>query len=287
MSELQESLHAAGGEEEKERILLLRRWKSAMSFLTEDQRSFTILLSSSDPDFVLKTQKPLQLSFTLPTSYPAEPCHVSLLNEDIPSHIRVLVEKAINAEAKKLAGKTMVREILRWFDNNTSTIFQCALEVQSARTNPEPQKSVSLPSPWTPEEQRLLEAAMKQFPSTMEASERWASIASKVPGRTKKECIERFKEVKKALQASQRPAQGAAKDSKEEEAGREEEAATTAQESSSSSSQREWTKQEQQALESALQHGAQGEVEEDSRESAKSDYGGVLPSLPGEGQGQR
>lgn len=44
---------------------------------------------------------------------------------------------------------------------------------------------------WTSEEQKLLEQALKTFPSTV--GDRWDQIAQCIPGRTKKECMARFK----------------------------------------------------------------------------------------------
>jgi len=38
----------------------------------------------------------------------------------------------------------------------------------------------------------LLEAALKKFPASVGA-ERWAKVAAEVPGKTKKQCQERFK----------------------------------------------------------------------------------------------
>lgn len=46
---------------------------------------------------------------------------------------------------------------------------------------------------WTAEEQRALEAALMKHPASIPAKERWQSIAADVPGRTKKECVDRFK----------------------------------------------------------------------------------------------
>lgn len=46
---------------------------------------------------------------------------------------------------------------------------------------------------WTAEQQSALEAALVKHPSTMPAKERWQNIGAEVPGRTKKECVERFK----------------------------------------------------------------------------------------------
>ncbi|XP_056655489.1 dnaJ homolog subfamily C member 2 isoform X2 [Monodelphis domestica] len=47
--------------------------------------------------------------------------------------------------------------------------------------------------PWTTEEQKLLEQALKTYP--VNTPERWEKIASTVPGRSKKDCMKRYKVV--------------------------------------------------------------------------------------------
>ena len=44
---------------------------------------------------------------------------------------------------------------------------------------------------WTPEDQKLLEQALKTYPASL--ADRWDRIADCVPNRTKKECMARFK----------------------------------------------------------------------------------------------
>ncbi|XP_020785131.1 dnaJ homolog subfamily C member 2 [Boleophthalmus pectinirostris] len=55
------------------------------------------------------------------------------------------------------------------------------------------------PAPWTTEEQKLLEQALKTYP--VSTSERWEKIAAAVPGRSKKDCMKRYKELVEMVKA--------------------------------------------------------------------------------------
>jgi hypothetical protein len=46
---------------------------------------------------------------------------------------------------------------------------------------------------WSEEQQKALEAALKKYPSSMSANERWTSISKDVPGKNKKQCVDRYK----------------------------------------------------------------------------------------------
>ncbi|XP_030637517.1 dnaJ homolog subfamily C member 2 [Chanos chanos] len=54
-------------------------------------------------------------------------------------------------------------------------------------------------APWTTEEQKLLEQALKTYP--VNTPERWEKIAASVPGRTKKDCMKRYKELVEMIKA--------------------------------------------------------------------------------------
>ena len=57
-------------------------------------------------------------------------------------------------------------------------------------------------SNWTESEDEALQYGLKKFPHTLDKNERWTSIASCVPTRSKKECVARFKEIRAALMAT-------------------------------------------------------------------------------------
>ena len=55
---------------------------------------------------------------------------------------------------------------------------------------------------WTPEQQTALEAALKKYPASLDKNERWKLIAEAVPGKTKKQCVARFKDIREKVKAS-------------------------------------------------------------------------------------
>ncbi|XP_034382169.1 dnaJ homolog subfamily C member 2 [Cyclopterus lumpus] len=52
---------------------------------------------------------------------------------------------------------------------------------------------------WTTDEQKLLEQALKTYP--VSTAERWEKIAAAVPGRSKKDCMKRYKELVEMIKA--------------------------------------------------------------------------------------
>jgi len=54
---------------------------------------------------------------------------------------------------------------------------------------------------WTADQDQKLQDALAQFPASIEKNERWTSIAAAVPGKSKKQCVQRFKAIREALKS--------------------------------------------------------------------------------------
>eukprot|EP00340_Litonotus_pictus_P007736 CAMPEP_0170521924 /NCGR_PEP_ID=MMETSP0209-20121228/7342_1 /TAXON_ID=665100 ORGANISM="Litonotus pictus, Strain P1" /NCGR_SAMPLE_ID=MMETSP0209 /ASSEMBLY_ACC=CAM_ASM_000301 /LENGTH=560 /DNA_ID=CAMNT_0010809127 /DNA_START=34 /DNA_END=1716 /DNA_ORIENTATION=+ len=52
---------------------------------------------------------------------------------------------------------------------------------------------------WSENQQKALESALKKYPGSLPANERWTKIASEVPDKNKKQCVERFKFLSQKL----------------------------------------------------------------------------------------
>ena len=52
---------------------------------------------------------------------------------------------------------------------------------------------------WSPDEIKDLQAALKKFNSKMEKNERWSKISRFVATKNKKECVEKYKEIRSSL----------------------------------------------------------------------------------------
>jgi len=55
--------------------------------------------------------------------------------------------------------------------------------------------------PWSEEQDALLQEMLRKHPASMEKNERWKLIAKGVPGRTKKDCVQRFKAIREAVKS--------------------------------------------------------------------------------------
>jgi DnaJ homolog subfamily C member 2 len=86
--------------------------------------------------------------------------------------------------------------------NNASTANTPSGESSAtAATTPSNDNSGSSADGWTAEEDQQLQAGLAKYPASMDKNERWTKIAEEVPGKSKKDCVERFKTIRDALKA--------------------------------------------------------------------------------------
>lgn len=57
-------------------------------------------------------------------------------------------------------------------------------------------------SEWSEEQDKQLQAGLAKYPASMDKNERWSKIASEVTGKSKKDCVARFKAIRDALKKS-------------------------------------------------------------------------------------
>lgn len=111
----------------------------------------------------------------------------------------------IMQKAKDIAsGKKEVEETISSLDHialnshKQTTILENEVKLSQVVVS---ERDISdVPVPWTPEEQRIFEQALRTYPASLGPS-RWDQIAESLPSRTKKECLERYKELARMVQA--------------------------------------------------------------------------------------
>ena len=88
----------------------------------------------------------------------------------------------------KIEGDINLKELLQKEKKNNDK----KEEKKEEKKEDKKEEKKSNESNWTAEEQKLLEEALKKFPSSLPANERWTNIAKHV-GKTKRQCVDRYK----------------------------------------------------------------------------------------------
>ena len=114
--------------------------------------------------------------------------------------------KDIMEKAKDIAsGKKEVAEVVSSLDHiilnshKQSTILENQAKLNQV-TPSEHEPNIPTVTSWTVDEQRLFEQALRTYPATLGPS-RWDQIAECLPKRSKRECLERYKELARIVQA--------------------------------------------------------------------------------------
>merc|ERR1719495_236581 len=112
-------------------------------------------------------------------------------NNSAPRTAKDVIAKAKELQSGNFAMSSLKDEVNKMAYENSQKGQKPIVEkehVASVRTETPAEAMGFLNSdPWTPEEQKLLEQALKTFPSS--TPERWDRIAESIPGRGKKDCM--------------------------------------------------------------------------------------------------
>jgi len=150
------------------------RWEVVASFINQHSKTPEVVRTAKET--LSKAKEMQQGDF-----------HLSSLKDEVNKNAYENLEKQ---KKKEVTSKTD--------DAEGSKRFETAAEVQGLNV-----------SPWSGEEQKLLEQALKTFPASVGA-ERWDKIAECLPDRSKKDCMKRYKELAELIRAK-KAAQAAAK----------------------------------------------------------------------------
>lgn len=126
----------------------------------------------------------------------------NLCKQEVPRSKEECIEK-FNAIAKsgkptdKMAAVTTNGATATKSDASTTPSEQPAAQSQPPLT---PGES-GVEDSWTVEQDQQLQDGLAKFPATMEKNERWSKIAECVPGKSKKDCVQRFKSIREALKS--------------------------------------------------------------------------------------
>lgn len=101
------------------------------------------------------------------------------------------LDPSLKTEVNKMAFKNLEKATSAKLTQNISSDISLKDHTGKA-TTPED-------APWTADEQKLLEQALKTYGSN--TPERWDKVASLIPSRTKKECMRRYKELVEMIKA--------------------------------------------------------------------------------------
>lgn len=75
-------------------------------------------------------------------------------------------------------------------------------KIEKDKDNNDKEDTENSKDEWNDTQQKALEAALRKYTANLAANERWTKIASEVPGKNKKQCVERFKYLSQLIKNS-------------------------------------------------------------------------------------
>jgi len=132
--------------------------------------------------------------------------------------VKETISKAKELQGSNFATSSLLEEVNKLAYENLQkgqkkeVLERCAEESKGTeRTDNVAELAGLNATAWTPDEQKLLEQALKTYDS--KTPERWDRISEAVPGRSKKDCMKRYKELAEIVKAKKAAALAASKKS--------------------------------------------------------------------------
>lgn len=120
--------------------------------------------------------------------------------------VEAVIEKTkqlADGTSLKSMGSSLNRTLLDQFiKDNAGALKPVTVPPDTREVADAPPAAAAASEDWPSEQQKCLEVALRTHPATLPAKERWAKIAADVPGRSPKECLARFKEIRNAILSS-------------------------------------------------------------------------------------
>merc|ERR1719461_1735292 len=133
-----------------------------------------------------------------------------------PKTAKEVLAKAKEMQSGNFAMSSLKEEVNKLAYENLQkgqrkeALDRCSKESECSQRLDTPAQQMGINNtPWSPDEQKLLEQALKTFPSS--TPERWDRIAEAVPNRSKKDCMKRYKELAEVIKAKKAAMAAAAK----------------------------------------------------------------------------
>jgi hypothetical protein len=106
------------------------------------------------------------------------------------------VSQVIDMSKKVASRKVIEPTLLITSKKKVEAVAAPDVDYERQAAKPAPQVDSDV---WTPEQQKQLEDAMRKHPSSLPPAERWTNIAAEVPGKTKQQCVARFKYIRELI----------------------------------------------------------------------------------------